>query len=70
MVRSETTLFLRQDPHKLDVVTEVASDDVQQYLASVYDLGDTPLVTAICPVLLVAHLDSSIFSLLRDVSLL
>ena len=35
MVRLETTLFLRQDPHALAVRTEAASDDLQQYLAGV-----------------------------------
>ena len=32
-VRSETTLFLRQDPNALAVLTEAANDDLQQYLA-------------------------------------
>ena len=34
-VRSETTLFLPQDPQALAVLAEAASDDLQQYLASV-----------------------------------
>ena len=43
-VRSETSLFLRQDPHALAVFAEVASDDLQQYLAGVrYYNSEMPL---------------------------
>ena len=42
-VRAETTLFLRQDPHALTVLAEVASDDLQQYLAGVRYQRDAPV---------------------------
>lgn len=35
MVRFETTLFLRQDPLTLEVVTESVSDDLQQIFVGV-----------------------------------
>ena len=40
-VRSETTLFLREDPHALTVLAEVASDDLPQYLAGARYQRDT-----------------------------
>ena len=42
-VRAETTLFFRQDPHALTVLAEVASDDLQQYLAGVRYQRDAPV---------------------------
>ena len=66
MVRSETTLFLLQDPHALTVLAEAASDDLQQYLASVRYQRDAPVVAALCPILLfMEYHDDGIFSLLR-----
>ena len=66
MVRSETTLFLRQDPHALAILTEVASYELQQYLADVCYQQDTPVVAAFCPILLfVEYHDDGIFPLLR-----
>ena len=69
MVRSETALFLRQDPHALTVVAEVASDDLQKYLAGVRYQRDVPVVAALCPVLLfVEYHDDGIFPLLRHLA--
>ena len=46
----------------------MASDDLQQYLAGDRHLRDTPVVAALCSILLlVEHLDDGIFLLLRDV---
>ena len=54
-------------PTELAVVTEAASDDVQQYLAGVFHQRNTPVVAALCPVLLLMkHFDGGIFPLLRD----
>ena len=65
-VRSETTLFLRQDPHALTVLAEAASDDLQQYLAGVCYHRDAPVVAALCPILLfVEYHDDGILPLLR-----
>ena len=65
-VRSETTLFLRQDPHALTVLAEPASDDLQQYLADVRYQRDAPVVAALCPILLfVGYHDDGTFALLR-----
>ena len=64
-VRSETTLFLRQDPHALTVLAEAASDDLQQYLAGVRYQRDAPVVAAFCSILLfVKYHDNDIFPLL------
>ena len=66
-VRSETPImFLRQDPHALTVLAEVASDDLQQYPAGVRYQRDAPVVAALCPFLLFMeyHTDG-IFLLLR-----
>ena len=51
-VRSETTLFLRQDSHALAVLAEAASDDLQEYLAGVRYQRYAPVVAALCPILL------------------
>ena len=51
MVPSETTLFLRQDPHALALLAEAASDDFQQYLTGVRYQRDAPVVAALCPIL-------------------
>ena len=68
-VRSETTLFLRQDPHALAVLAEAASDDLQQYLAGVRDQRDAAVVAALCPILLsVEYHDDGIFSLPRHLA--
>ena len=57
-------MFLRQDPNALGVLTEAVSDH-QQYLAGVCYQQDTPVVAALCPVLLfVGYHDDDIFSLL------
>ena len=69
MVRSETTLFLRQDPHVLTVLAEAASDDLQQYLAGVRYQRDAPVVAALCPILLFVKChDGGIFPLLRHLA--
>ena len=53
----------------LAVVTEAASNDLQQYLAGVHHQRDTPVVAARCPIfLLVEHLGGCGFPLLRNVS--
>ena len=68
-VRSETTLFLRQDPHALTVLAEAASDDLQQYLVGVRYQRDALVVAALCPVLLfVEYHDDGIFPLLRHLA--
>ena len=68
-VRSETALFLRQDPHALTVLAEVASDDFQKYLAGVRYQQDVPVVAALCPILLfVEYHDDGIFPLLRHLA--
>ena len=65
-VRSESTLFLRQDPHALKLLAEVASGDLQQYLTGVRYQRDAPVVAALCPILLsVEYHDDDIFPLLR-----
>ena len=65
-VRSETTLFLRQDTHALTVLPEAASDDLQQYRAGVRYQRDSPVVAALCPILLfVEYHGDGIFPLLR-----
>ena len=66
MVRSETPMFLRQDPHALAVLAEAASDDLQQYLAGVRYQRDASVVAALCPILLsMEYHDDGIFPLLR-----
>ena len=51
----------------LAVVTEAATDDLQQYLAGVRYQRDTPVVAALCPIpFLVEHVDNGIFLLLRN----
>ena len=68
-VRSETTLFLRQDPHALTVLAEAASDDLQQYLAGVRYQRDAPVVSALCPIFLfVEYHDDGIVPLLRQLA--
>ena len=68
-VRSETTLFLRQDPHALTVLDEVASDDLQQYLTGVRYQRDAPVVAALCPILLfMEYHDDGILPLLRHLA--
>ena len=70
MVRSETTLFHWQDLYALALLTEAASDDLQQYLAGVrYQRNAPPVVVALRPILLfVEYHDDNIFSLLRHLS--
>ena len=69
MVWSETTTSLRQDPHALAVLAEVASDDIQQYLAGVRYQRDSPVVAALCPILLfIEDHDDGIFPLLRHLA--
>ena len=47
----------------------MASDDLQQYLAGVRHQQDTPVVAALCPILLlVKHLDDGVFPLLWNIS--
>ena len=47
----------------------MASDYFQQYLAGVLHQRNTPVVAALCPILLlVEHLDDGVFVLLWDVS--
>ena len=46
-VRWETPLFLRQNPHVLAILTEAASDDLQQYLADVRYQRDASVVAAL-----------------------
>ena len=68
-VRSETTLFLRQDPHVLTVLAESASDDLQQYPAGVRYQRDPHVVTALCPILLfVEYHNDGIFPLLQHLA--
>ena len=65
-VRSETSLFLRQDPHAPAVLSEAASDNLQQYLAGVCYQRDAPVVAALCPILLfMEYHDGDTFPLLR-----
>ena len=66
MVRSETTVFLRQDPYALAVLTTVASDGLQQYLTGVRYKRDTLEVVTFFPILLLMedHGDG-MFPLLR-----
>ena len=65
-VRSETTLFLRQDLHALTVLAEAASDDLQQYLAGVRYQRDAPVVAALCLILLfVEYHDDGILPLVH-----
>lgn len=45
----DITLLVRQDPHKFEVINEVASDDLQPYLSSLHYLRHIPVVTAPCP---------------------
>ena len=45
--RSETTLFLRQDPHALTVLAEAASDSLRQYFAGVRYQRDATVVAAL-----------------------
>ena len=69
MVRSETTLFLGQDPHTLTVLADAASDDLQQYLAGVRYQRDTPVVAALCPILIFMECHGGgIFPLLRHLA--
>ena len=66
MVWSKTTLFRWQDPYALVIFTEAASDDLQQYLAGMRYQLDTPVVAALCFILLlVEYHDDGIFPLLR-----
>ena len=51
-VRSETTMLLRQDRHALALLTEAASNNIQQCFAGVRYQRDTPVVAALCPILL------------------
>lgn len=45
------TLFLKkEDPQTLSLVTEMAIDFLQQCLACVHHLRDTPVVSNICPI--------------------
>ena len=68
-VRSETTLLLRQDLHALTALAEAASDDLQQYFASLRYQRDAPVVAALCPILLfVKYHDDGIFPLLRHLA--
>ena len=47
----------------------MASDDIQQYLAGVCHQRDTPVVAALCPILLlVEHVDDGVCPLLWNVS--
>ena len=58
-------MFLRQNLHALAVLAEAASDDLQQCLAGVRYQQDTPVVAALCPILLfMEYLDDGIFSLI------
>ena len=69
MVRSETTLFLREDPNALAVLAEAASDDLQQYLAGVRYKRDARVVAALCPILLfMEYHDDGIFPLLQHLA--
>ena len=64
MVRLETTLFLRQDPHAPAVLAEAASDDLQQYLAGVRPQQDAPVLAVFCPILpFVEYHDDAVFPL-------
>ena len=68
-VRSETTLFLRQDPHTLAVLAEASSDDRQQYLAGVRYQRDATVVAALCPILIfVEYHKNGILLLLRHLA--
>ena len=70
MVRSETTLFLRQDPDELAVLAEAASNDLQQYPAGVRYQRDAPVVAALCLILrFMEFYDDGIFSLLQHLAL-
>ena len=69
-VRSETTLFLRQDPHALAVFDEAASDNLKQYFAGARYQRDAPVVAALCPILiLMEYDDDDISPLLRHLAL-
>ena len=62
-------MFLRQDPHTLTVLTEAASDELQQYLAGVRYQREAPVFAALCPIrLFVEYQDDGIFPLLRHVA--
>ena len=68
-VWSETTLFLRQDPHVLTVLAIAATKDLQQYFAGMSYQRDAPLIPALCPILLVVKYNSDgIFPLLRHLA--
>ena len=68
-VWSETTLFLRQDPHVLTVLAKAATDDLQQYFAGMSYQRDAPVVPALCSILLVVEYnDDGIFPLLRHLA--
>ena len=70
-VLSETTLFLRQNPRALAVLTEGTRDDFQQYLAGVRYQRDIRVVSTLCPILIfVEYHDEGIFPLLRHLPLL
>lgn len=59
---SGTTLFLRQEPHKLAIITEAESDNFLQYLADVRHQRDNPVVSTICRELIfVGNLYDDIF---------
>ena len=71
MVRSESTLFLLQNFHAFAVHTEAANDNLQHYLAGVRYRRDTPLVTALFPILIfVKYHNDGRFLLLRHPSFL
>ena len=63
MFRSETILFLRQDPHALAALAEAASDDLQQYLAGVCYQRDAPVFAALCPIYFFVECHNGIFPL-------
>ena len=53
----------------LAVLTEVASDDLKQYLAGVRYQRDAPIVAALCPILLfMEYHDDGIHPLLRHLA--
>ena len=66
-VQPGTTLFLRQDSQSLAVLSEVAGENLQLYLAGVRCQRDNPVVTALYPILIfVEYHDDGIFPLLLD----
>ena len=68
-VRWETTLLFRQDPYALAVLAEAASDDLQQYLASVRYQRDASVLAALYPIFLfMEYHNDGIFPLLRPLA--